>query len=128
MDLYISDTALKVFRSLYFFTPSICHSVVNYFPRLWGTGISDAIFIFRFDVNHHIYMNSPLLSLQIQLGKYKVDIWDIAHHIKYMRCLCMGLDNGVPTNLQVLRKKKTMATIVIAIFGYTYEFFLKSTC
>ena len=44
LDLYISDTALKVTRSLYCFTTSICHGVENYFPRLWGTGISDAIF------------------------------------------------------------------------------------
>ena len=44
LDLYISDTALKVSRSLYFFTAFICHGVENYFPRMWGTGISDAIF------------------------------------------------------------------------------------
>ena len=44
LDLYISDTALKVSRSLYCFTTSICHGVENYFPRLWGRGISDAIF------------------------------------------------------------------------------------
>ena len=43
LDLYISDTALKVFRSLYCFTTSISHGVENYFSRLWGTGISDAI-------------------------------------------------------------------------------------
>ena len=48
LDLCISDTALKVFRSLYCFTTSICHGVENYFPRLWGTGISDAIFFFIF--------------------------------------------------------------------------------
>ena len=44
LDLYISDTVLKVSQSLYCFTTSICHGVENYFPRLWGTGISDAIF------------------------------------------------------------------------------------
>ena len=43
-DLNITDTALKVSRSLYCFTTSISHGVQNYFPRLWGTGISDAIF------------------------------------------------------------------------------------
>ena len=42
--IYISDTALKVSQSLYCFTTSICHGFENYFPRLWGTGISDAIF------------------------------------------------------------------------------------
>ena len=43
LDLYITDTALKVSRSLYFSTTSIFHDVKNYFHRLWGTGISDAI-------------------------------------------------------------------------------------
>ena len=41
---YRSDPALKVSWSLYCFTTSICHGVENYFPRLSGTGISDAIF------------------------------------------------------------------------------------
>ena len=44
LDLNITDTALKVSRSLYCFTTSISHGVENYFPTLWGTGISDAIF------------------------------------------------------------------------------------
>ena len=35
---------LKVSQSVYCFTTSIYHGVENYFPRLWGTGISDAIF------------------------------------------------------------------------------------
>ena len=45
MDLYISDPALKVSRSLNCFTTSICYGVENYFPRLWDTSISDAIFL-----------------------------------------------------------------------------------
>ena len=45
LDLNITDTALKVSRSLYCFTTSVSHAVENYFPRLWGTGISDAILI-----------------------------------------------------------------------------------
>ena len=44
LELYITDTALKVSQSLYCFTVSVSHGVENYFPRLWGTGISDAIF------------------------------------------------------------------------------------
>ena len=44
LELYITETALKVSTSLYCFTTSIFHGVENYFPRLWGTGISDAIF------------------------------------------------------------------------------------
>ena len=43
-DLNITDTALKVSRSLHCFTTSISHGFENYFPRLWGMGISDAIF------------------------------------------------------------------------------------
>ena len=43
LDLYITDTALKVSQSLYSFTTSISCGVENCFPRLWGTGISDAI-------------------------------------------------------------------------------------
>ena len=42
LELYITDTALKVSRPLYCFTTSICHGVENYFPRLWGMGSSDA--------------------------------------------------------------------------------------
>ena len=45
LELYITDTALKISRSLYCFTTSIFHGVENYFPKLWGTGISDAILI-----------------------------------------------------------------------------------
>ena len=40
----MTDITLKVSRSLYCFTTSISHGVENYFPRLWATGISDAIF------------------------------------------------------------------------------------
>ena len=45
LELYVTDTALKVSRSLYCFTTSISHGVLNYFPNLWGTGISDTIFM-----------------------------------------------------------------------------------
>ena len=48
LDLNITDSALKVSQSLYCFTTSISHGVENNFPRLWGTGISDAIFFLYF--------------------------------------------------------------------------------
>ena len=48
-----TDTALKVSQSVYCFITSISHGVENYFPRLWGTGISDAIF--------HLKSNLPLI-------------------------------------------------------------------
>ena len=38
-----TDTAQKVSQSVYRFTTSLSYGVENYFPRLWGTGISDAI-------------------------------------------------------------------------------------
>ena len=41
-------TALKVSQSVYCFTTSVSHGVENYFPRLWGMGISDAIFYWLF--------------------------------------------------------------------------------
>ena len=47
LELYITDTALKVYPSLYCFTASVSHGVENYFPRLWGKCFSDAIFISR---------------------------------------------------------------------------------
>ena len=50
VDLYISDTVLKVPQSLYYFITSICHGVENYFPRLWGMGLSNAIFSHAFVV------------------------------------------------------------------------------
>ena len=54
-DLNITDTALKVSRSFYCFTTSISHGVENYFPRLWDTGISDAIFNVSFNILYRPY-------------------------------------------------------------------------
>ena len=51
LDLYITDTALEISRSLYSFTTSISHGVENYFPRLWVMGISDDILI-TLNFNH----------------------------------------------------------------------------
>ena len=39
-----TDSALKVSQSVYCSTTSISHGVEKYFPRVWGTSISDAIF------------------------------------------------------------------------------------
>ena len=44
-NLNITDNALKASQSLYCFTTSVSHGVENYFPKLWGMGISDAIFL-----------------------------------------------------------------------------------
>ena len=47
----MTGSALKVSRSLYYFTTSVSHGVENYFPRLWGMGIS-AVFIFSLNINN----------------------------------------------------------------------------
>ena len=61
------DTALKVSRSVYCFTTSVSHGVENYFLRLWGAGISDAIF--------RIYINlkwGKIFLISLQLIKRKI--------------------------------------------------------
>ena len=52
-----TDTALKVSKFVYCFTTSLSHGVENYFPRLWGTGISDAIFSY---VTRNLYKDPAL--------------------------------------------------------------------
>ena len=47
LELYITDIALKVSRSLCCFTTSVSHGVENYFPSLWGMGISDASYFLQ---------------------------------------------------------------------------------
>ena len=44
LEVYVTDTALKVSRSLHCFITPVSHGVENYSPMLWGTGISDTIF------------------------------------------------------------------------------------
>ena len=44
LDLYITDTALKVSKSVCCFSTFISHGIEIYFPRLWVMGISDDIF------------------------------------------------------------------------------------
>ena len=43
-----TGTALKVSQSVYCFSTSVSHGVENYFPRLWGMGIPDAILFYCF--------------------------------------------------------------------------------
>ena len=50
LEIYITDTALKVSRFLSCLTTSISHGVENYFSWLWGTGIS-AIFLKLQDIH-----------------------------------------------------------------------------
>ena len=71
LDLNINDTALKVSRSLYCFTTSISHGVGNYFPRLWGMGISDAIFVFscwNLKASGNCYRACPMTVTSVSLG------------------------------------------------------------
>ena len=67
LELYITDTALKVSRSLYFLTTSLFHGVENYFPRQWGTGISDAVLIVLFQL---FYFNiHPVVSVYAEYAE-----------------------------------------------------------
>ena len=62
LELYITGTAVKVSRSVYCFTTSMFHGVENYFPRLWSTGNSDAVFTQSF--RYHIsFTTEPSFTL-----------------------------------------------------------------
>ena len=74
VPLQVKSTALKVSRSLYCFTTSVSHAVEKYFPRLWGTGISDAIFP-NMEPRQHIALHNTL-----QTPKYV--------HNEFM-CICI---------------------------------------
>ena len=65
-DYLDTDTALKVSQSVYCLTTSISHGVENHFPRLWCTGISDAIFF-----THGGRVAGKILS-RLYLGNRKV--------------------------------------------------------
>ena len=52
LELYITDTAPKVSRSLCCFTISISHGVKNFFPRLWGMAF--LMLILNFATNQKI--------------------------------------------------------------------------
>ena len=67
------DTALKVSQSVYCFTTSISYGVENYFPRLWGTGISDAIFILVAEALAIKIRNAKIISgIMINKEEYKI--------------------------------------------------------
>ena len=100
LDLYISDIALKVFQSLYCFTTCICHGVENYFLRPWGTGISDAIFIFLvgLSVITDCYcasgrtLLSPACGQKPWSGDYKTPSVRACVHVSVRsRCFCINL-------------------------------------
>ena len=61
---------LKVSQSVYCFTTSISHGVENYFPRLWGTGISDAIFINLIFANRKLVRSTVLSNGGCQQANY----------------------------------------------------------
>ena len=78
-----TDTALKVSQSVYCFTTSISYGVENYFPRLWGTGISDAIFTYRY-----------------LFGNYKALVFDTKYKIT-RNCYLPGQYTDVSTSIYV---------------------------
>ena len=65
LEIYITDTALKVSQSLYCFITSVSHGVENYFPRLWGMGIIWCYFLwikFQSETIHPVLNVSKTLS------------------------------------------------------------------
>ena len=65
LDPFVADTALKVSQSLYCCTTSIPHGVGNYFPQLWGTGISDAILYSLLPMLFHRLFHIILINIHI---------------------------------------------------------------
>ena len=63
LELYITDTVPIASRSLYCFITSISQGVENYFPRLWGTSISDAIFLVTLGFTHKLKYSELIDSL-----------------------------------------------------------------
>ena len=57
-----TDTTLKLSQSVYCFTTSISHDVEKYFPRLWGTGMSNAIFVFVATFFIFLFLTKTMLS------------------------------------------------------------------
>ena len=72
-----TDTALKVSQSVYCVTTSMSHGLENYFPRLWGTGISDAIFGDTFTLSAD-YIAWKLLKMAL----------DVQYMMEYQHPVC----------------------------------------
>ena len=85
-----TDTALKVSQSVYCFTTSISHGVENYFPRLWGTGISDVIFIFY--------------CVRLEIGAQKISFLSVKY-IELMRICetCKHTLHGSETSVCIIK-------------------------
>ena len=62
VSYYLCQVYLKVSQSLYYFTTSISRGVENYFPRQWGTGISDAILQLNIEVKLNVLTISSTLK------------------------------------------------------------------
>ena len=67
-----TDTALKKSQSVYCFTTSISHGVENYFPRLWGTGISDAILFYclPYNILYHFALSECILFKSVPFNSH----------------------------------------------------------
>ena len=73
LEIYITDTALKVSHSLYCFTTSISHGVENYFPRLRST----ASLMLFFDIGNGVV---KLMSIEGWIMKI------LLYYYKYTYC------------------------------------------
>ena len=111
LDLNITDTALKVSRSLYCFTTCISHGVENYFPRLCGTGISDAIFIYATQSMPNFY--KYLITQPMGVNRVMMVIFDPA------------FSNIHDTNLLLLYCTQNSCTIVVCHSFFQFWIFSK---
>ena len=94
LELYITDTALKVSRSLYRFTTSVSLDVENFFPWLWGMGISDAILystvytLGHLFIQHCVHTRSPFdTALCSHLVTFSYRIVFTLGHLFIQRCV-----------------------------------------
>ena len=90
------DTALKVSQSVYCFTTSISHGVENYFPRLWGTGISDAIFIstmLGMNILVFFLSASPFIAAHLQKQNFTYPSATFGVEAYWLDLMCLVLGN-----------------------------------
>ena len=73
LEVYVTDTALKVSRSFNCFITPVSHGVENYFPRLWGMGISDTLFFIykekafkNYTQHYNISFKNQFLAINIK--------------------------------------------------------------
>ena len=112
LELFIIDTALKVSPSLHCFTTSISHGVENFFPRLWGTGISDAIFHYYISCNMSKYL--PLYYM----GNIQVIYWE---HGDFSTQIIAVVPRLTGNNMRAIGNCQPVKGLLMISFKYIYR-------